>query len=122
MVKGGAFGGVALAQVLVEDGDDVGVPVEQRVEGAAGPDWGELAGIAHDHELAAGALDAQQKAGRVDVGREAGLIEHHDRPLVEREVAVVEPPDQRPQSCGTARRAWWPRVRAAWPLVAVPST
>jgi hypothetical protein len=97
MVESGALGRVALAQVLVEDGDDVGGPVEQGLEGAAGADRGELAGIAHDHEPAAGPVDAQQQAGEVDVRRETGLVEHHHGAAVERELSVVESPDQRPQ-------------------------
>jgi hypothetical protein len=60
VVEGGAFGGVGLAQVLVEDGDDVGVPVHQGLEGAARSHRGQLAGVTDDHELAAGTVDGEQ--------------------------------------------------------------
>jgi len=100
VVERGAFGMVALAKVLVEDGDDVGVARQHRVQCAAGADRGQLAVIADDDQLAAGALDAEQEPGQVDVRGHAGLVQHHHRALIQGDLAVVEPPEQRPQGDG----------------------
>jgi hypothetical protein len=96
VVEGGTFGGVALAQVVVEDGDEVGVPVQQGLEGAARSHGGQLAGVTDNHELAVGTVDGKQQAGEIHIGREAGFVEHQHRPLAQRDLPVIEAPQQRP--------------------------
>jgi hypothetical protein len=88
------FGGVALTQVLAEGGDDLGVPLQHRVERASGPDRAQLAGIADDYKLAAGSFNAEHEPGQVGIGCHAGLIQHHDRPPVQGELPVVEAMEQ----------------------------
>ena len=50
----GSFGGVGLADVVVEEVDGVGVAVDEGFEAAAGADGAELAVVADDDDLGAG--------------------------------------------------------------------
>ena len=97
VVEGGPFGGVGLADVLIEGGDDAGASFEEGVDGTAGTDGGELTLVADEHELRAGPLDPDGKAEQVGIGGHGGLVEDHHGALVEDVVMVVEPPQQRPQ-------------------------
>ena len=65
-----------------------------RGEGAAGPDGGQLAGVADEDELGAGVVDVVEEAAQVRVGGHAGFVEHHEGLAVEGEALVVELPQQ----------------------------
>ena len=56
------FGGVALAAVLGERDDHLGMGVNERRQRAAGPDRGQLAVVTHEHDLGADVLDGAQEA------------------------------------------------------------
>ena len=104
VVEGGAFGSVALAQVLVEDGDDVGVAFEHRLQGATGADRGELAVITDDDEL--GCRHARRTSRSRARSTSAVMLASSSTTTVRRSrvtLAVVEPPEQRPQRRGTGR-------------------
>jgi hypothetical protein len=110
-----------LADVGVEPDDEVGPTVEQRGEGTAGADGGELPGVADKHQRGAGALDREHEPGEVGVVGHAGLVDHDDGALVEDDLAVVAVPQQR---CERPRlhAHLGAEVRAACPLVDVPTT
>jgi hypothetical protein len=94
VIEGHPFGGVALAQVLAEGRDDLVVPLQDRVQGAAGPDRTQLAGISDDHQLAASSFNAEHEPGQIDVCRHACLIEHDDGALIQGELPVDEATQQ----------------------------
>jgi hypothetical protein len=100
MIQGAAFGTIALAEVLVEDSDDVGVTVQHCLQRATGADRGELAVVTDDDQLGAGSLGAEQEPGQVEVRGHAGLVDHDHCLTIERDLAVVEPPEQRPHGGG----------------------
>ena len=92
---GGAFGVVGLADVVVENGDEVGVAVEEGGHGAAGPDGTELARVADEDEARAGGLDGGDEAEEVVVGGHGCFVEDDGGVGVEPGVAVVQSPQQR---------------------------
>lgn len=67
--QGGALGGVSLADVHVQDGEDVRVALEEGGEGAAGADGGELPWVADEDELRPCPFDTDDETVKVGVRR-----------------------------------------------------
>lgn len=92
--KGGAFGGVGLADVVVEDVDGIGVTVDECFEPAAGADGAELVVVADDDGLGAVDLGCGEQAEHGLVVDHPGFVDHEDGVGVQGLVAVSEPPQQ----------------------------
>jgi hypothetical protein len=76
------------------------VPIEDGVDGATGSDGGQLALVADEHEFGVGSLDPDGEPQQVSISGHGGLVEHDHGLLVENLLAVVEPPEERPQDSG----------------------
>jgi len=83
LAQGAALGGVVLADVAVEGGEDLGAARQEAGEGAAGSDGGELAGVADEDELRPCSLDVGHDPVKVVIGGHGGLVEDHDGAVVE---------------------------------------
>lgn len=95
LAQGPAFSGVVLADVAVEGGEDGGMALEERSQRAAGPDGGELPGVADEDELRPGGLGVGDDLVEVSVGGHGGLVEDHDRPRVEGDLLMLQAPQER---------------------------
>ncbi len=120
--QGLALFGVVLAAVLGQVMDGAGVAGDQGAEGAPGADRAELAVVAEKDSLAPAASTWAAEADQVDVVGHPDLVEDHHRLFAELQLIVVEPPDQAGQGPRLGDPGLGPRLRAAWPEVAVPST
>jgi hypothetical protein len=104
---------------------DVDVPwwrLSRGPEGSAGADRAELALIADQDDLGLGEIAGAQQAEHVAVIGHPGLVEHDDVAPDELERAVVQTPEEGGDGAALGEVGFRPRVRAAWPEVAVPTT
>ena len=92
--QGGSFGRVALADVVIEGGEDLGVTVQQRGDGAAGSDGRELPRVTDQDDLRPRLLDLGDEPEEVGIGGHGGFVDDHDAAVVEGDEVVVEAPEE----------------------------
>lgn len=110
---------ITLADVLVEDVDDLAVG--DPFESAIGADSAELAVVADQDDLGPGHVGGGDESQEVVVVNHPGFVEDHHRRLVELRAAVVQSPKQRRDGRAGHLR-FCAGVCEAWPEVAVPTT
>ena len=113
---------VVLAAVFDQLVDTSGWRRTSAWQRPAGADRAQLVVVADEHQLRSGGLDARGEGDQVDVLGHAHLVADDQAAVVEGQPAVVEPPDRLARVRDSAISASLPRLRAACPDVAVPTT
>jgi hypothetical protein len=75
-----SFGGVALADILIQRGDQFRSLFEEGVEGAAGADGIQLAVVTDQDEFRSGSLHAEGETAEVTVVGHPRFVHDHHRP------------------------------------------